>query len=112
MLVLVIVPLTVIAPRHVETGPSVTGAVGTLGAPGAVDGGAQTWPPGLGGVGAAHPACASASRFSFRIAFCIADRSSNVAPPLWCRPPINRTAEADRRRETPPGLAITAASVS
>ena len=39
MLVLEIVPPTVIAPRHVVTGPSVIGAAG---APGAVDGGAQT----------------------------------------------------------------------
>ncbi len=39
MLVLLIVPPTVIAPRHVDTGPSVIGAAG---APGVVLGGAQT----------------------------------------------------------------------
>src|SRR5687768_2849963 len=63
--VAVIVPLTVISPpRHVETGPSVTGAPGGAG-------GAHTAPPGLGAVGAAQPACASASRLSFRTRFAI-----------------------------------------
>ena len=77
-----IVPLTVIAPRHVDTGPSVIGAVG---APGADVGGAQTWPPGLGGVRRrpsglrlGEPLARSESRSA-------SGSSSNLAPPLWCR---------------------------
>jgi hypothetical protein len=103
MLVFEIVPLTVIAPRHADTGPSVTGAVGTIGAPGAVDGGAQTWPPGLGGVGAAHPAWASASRFSLRIAFCIGDRFLQRGATALVSTGANRTAGEDRQREQASG---------
>jgi hypothetical protein len=59
----VIVPFTVIMPgRHGVMGPSSTRGPGALG-------GAQTSPPGLGGVGAAQPARSASSFFSFNSGF-------------------------------------------
>jgi hypothetical protein len=74
--VALIVPLTVMAPTHGLTGPSSIRVPASAGA-------GHTCPPGLGASGAAHPACASASFFSFIIG--LGTGHSVSRPARWVR---------------------------
>ena len=97
--VAVIVPRTVIIPgRHGVTGPS------SIRGPGA-DGGAQTSPPGLGGVGAAHPARSASNFFSFSSGFGTGHslRRRRDLPPAEIYPPwrLHWRAAATSQRSMP-----------